>query len=98
MRGLCDWPHGCERPSWSSSPIPLCAEHGEELKAMVHYDEFIKSKLRLVPDSGREMAEAELSPVLFDFQRALVSWALRKGKAAIFADCGLGKTLMQLEW
>lgn len=35
---------------------------------------------------------------LFDFQRALVEWALRKGKAAIFADCGLGKTPMQLVW
>lgn len=35
---------------------------------------------------------------LFDFQSALVSWAVRKGKAAIFADCGLGKTPMQLVW
>ena len=35
---------------------------------------------------------------LFDFQRELVAWALRKGKAAIFADCGLGKTPMQLVW
>lgn len=35
---------------------------------------------------------------LFDFQRSLVEWALLKGKAAIFADCGLGKTPMQLVW
>jgi len=35
---------------------------------------------------------------LFDFQAALVEWALRKGRAAIFADCGLGKTPMQLVW
>lgn len=35
---------------------------------------------------------------LFDFQRALVEWAVRKGRAAIFADCGLGKTAMQLVW
>jgi hypothetical protein len=35
---------------------------------------------------------------LFDFQRLLVEWAVRKGKAAIFADCGLGKTPMQLVW
>ncbi len=33
-----------------------------------------------------------------DFQRALVQWSVRKGRAAIFADCGLGKTLMQLVW
>jgi hypothetical protein len=35
---------------------------------------------------------------LFDFQRILVDWAIRKGRAAIFADCGLGKTPMQLVW
>lgn len=35
---------------------------------------------------------------LFDFQQSLVDWAVRKGKAAIFADCGLGKTPMQLVW
>ncbi len=34
----------------------------------------------------------------FDFQKALIDWALRKGRAAIFADCGLGKTVMQLAW
>src|ERR1700739_42178 len=35
---------------------------------------------------------------LFEFQAALVEWAIRKGRAAIFADCGLGKTPMQLVW
>lgn len=35
---------------------------------------------------------------LFPFQRALVEWAVRKGRAGIFADCGLGKTPMQLVW
>jgi len=35
---------------------------------------------------------------LFDFQKHLVEWAVRKGRAAIFADCGLGKTAMQLVW
>jgi hypothetical protein len=35
---------------------------------------------------------------LFDFQKALVEWAVRKGKCAVFADCGLGKTPMQLVW
>lgn len=36
--------------------------------------------------------------VLFDWQRDIVRWALKKGRCAIFADCGLGKTGMQLEW
>lgn len=35
---------------------------------------------------------------LFDFQRALVDWSVRQGRSAIFADCGLGKTPMQLVW
>jgi superfamily II DNA or RNA helicase len=39
-----------------------------------------------------------LNPMLFDFQRDIVRWALRRGRAAIFADCGMGKTPMQLEW
>ena len=39
-----------------------------------------------------------LNPQLFDFQADIVRWALRKGRAAIFADCGMGKTAMQLEW
>lgn len=38
------------------------------------------------------------NPALFPFQVELVSWALRKGRAAIFADCGLGKTPIQLVW
>ena len=41
---------------------------------------------------------SEPNPNLFEFQKDIVRWALAKGRAAIFADCGLGKTLMQLEW
>ena len=40
----------------------------------------------------------ELNDKLFDFQKLIVTWALRKGKCALFADTGLGKTPMQLEW
>ncbi|MFN7133791.1 MAG: hypothetical protein ACK4N5_17070, partial [Myxococcales bacterium] len=40
----------------------------------------------------------ELSPRMYAFQRDIVSWAIRRGRAAIFADCGMGKSLMQLEW
>jgi superfamily II DNA or RNA helicase len=61
------------------------------------YDEFLRSKLRFDGTTG--LAEAPpLSPLLFDFQRDIVRWALRRGRAAIFADCGMGKTPMQLEW
>ncbi len=39
-----------------------------------------------------------LNPMLFEFQHDITAWALRRGRAAIFADCGLGKSPMQLEW
>lgn len=65
---------------------------------MTRYEEFLEAKRVAVPSSGFEVGEEEMSSALFDFQRDIVRWACRKGKAAIFADCGLGKTLMQLEW
>jgi superfamily II DNA or RNA helicase len=40
----------------------------------------------------------KLAPVLFDFQRDVVAWALKQGRAALFLDTGLGKTVCQLEW
>ena len=61
------------------------------------YADFLASKaVRHVP-TGLDIVPA-LNPQLFDFQADIVRWALRKGRAAIFADCGMGKTAMQLEW
>ena len=40
----------------------------------------------------------ELNPKLFDFQKDIVSWALKRGRACIFSECGTGKTIMQLSW
>lgn len=66
---------------------------------MTGYSEFIDRKLTSVPPTGIPHAGAALLPDgMFDFQRVLVSWALRRGRAAIFADTGLGKTRMQLAW
>lgn len=62
------------------------------------YAEFIAGKLRVAPSFGHEVEEAQIAPLLFPFQRAIVRWAVHRGRAAIFAECGLGKTLMQLEW
>ena len=64
----------------------------------MNYEEFIQSKRITVEPSGFNIDAAALNPLLFPFQRDIVRWALRRGKAAIFADCGLGKTPMQLEW
>lgn len=60
------------------------------------YAEFLLSKSQDGSFSG--FAPVWLPSFLFDFQQALVDWAARKGKAAILADCGLGKTPMQLVW
>ena len=60
------------------------------------YAAFLDAKTQIGTFDGFE--PLCLPDFLFDFQRDLVAWALRKGKAAIFADCGLGKTPMQLVW
>ena len=62
----------------------------------MNYAEFLTAKMSLPDERGVD--PGELSPQLMPHQRDLVRWALRKGRAAIFADTGLGKTLMQLEW
>jgi len=61
------------------------------------YEEFLQSKVRTVPNCGFEPTQLSILP-MFDFQAAIVEWATRKGRAAIFADTGLGKTRMQLAW
>jgi hypothetical protein len=62
------------------------------------YSAFLATKRRTVHDAGRVVDPDDIHPSLFPFQRAITAWALRKGRAAVFADCGLGKTFMQLEW
>jgi superfamily II DNA or RNA helicase len=64
---------------------------------MIDYNDFLKSKAVVDPDTGFDPTEP-LNPMLYDFQADLVRWALRRGRAALFCDCGLGKTPMQLEW
>ena len=65
---------------------------------MEDYKKFLESKRKTFIESGFDINENELNKNLFDFQRFIVKTALKKGRFAIFADCGLGKTLMQLSW
>lgn len=60
------------------------------------YQEFLASKRRLFKSTG--IVPVEPNPILFPFQRDIVKWALRRGRACIFAAPGLGKSFMQLEW
>ncbi len=62
----------------------------------MNYQQFIKKKQFTVNQSGFEPNIT--CGRLFDYQRDIVTWACRRGKAAIFADTGLGKTLMQIAW
>jgi DNA modification methylase len=64
----------------------------------MNYTEFLQTKKKSFLESGFEINESELNINLFDFQKYIVKRALKCGRFAIFADCGLGKTLMQLSW
>lgn len=63
---------------------------------MTSYSEFLELKAQRGSDAG--FAPNWMPDFLFDFQKSLCEWAIRKGRGAIFADCGLGKTPMQLVW
>jgi len=60
------------------------------------YADFLTAKSQW--GEGFGFAPLWIPDFLFDFQRSLVTWALERGRCAIFADCGLGKTPMQLVW
>lgn len=62
------------------------------------YLDFLKSKIKLAPESGFEVDPEELSPALKPHQRASVLWALKGGRRALFQSFGLGKTVEQLEF
>jgi DNA modification methylase len=64
----------------------------------MNYKEFLETKKKTFIESGFDINELDLNENLFDFQKYAVRIALKKGKFALFFDCGLGKTLMQLSW
>jgi hypothetical protein len=80
---------------WLYGPLP---ERAEAALGRVLYEDFVRSKRLLVKPSGFDADAATFPSDLFDYQRDITRWALRLGKAAIFAGTGLGKTVMQLTW
>jgi len=62
-----------------------------------NYNDFIKSKIIKFEYTGFDIELDDINPVLFDFQKSIIKWAIRNGKSAVFASTGLGKTLIQLE-
>lgn len=70
----------------------------KDMDTFDEYKEFLKGKKTKKTESGFSIETNELNPVLFDFQKFCVKRALEAGKFALFEDCGLGKTIQQLEW
>lgn len=60
------------------------------------YKEFLTGKAQMQGDNG--FRPKYIPDFLFDFQKSLTEWGVQKGRAAFFADCGIGKTPMQLVW
>ena len=64
----------------------------------MNYQEFLKTKQKMIVDSGKDVDDEKINPHLFNYQHDIVKWALKKGKSAVFAGTGLGKTRIQLSW
>lgn len=62
------------------------------------YEEFLKQKDYVLESSGFDIDKNDLNPMLYDFQKDIVRWALAKGRACVFSECGTGKTVVQLAW
>ena len=62
------------------------------------YETFLESKRERVNPVGFDVQPCDMNQQLFVWQSAIVRWALQRGRAALFEDCGLGKTAQQLEW
>ncbi len=64
----------------------------------VDYLEFLQTKQFKIDYIGFDITHNDINSKLFDFQKDIVKWAVKKGRCAVFLDTGLGKTFIQLEW
>ncbi len=62
------------------------------------YSSFLAAKTRAAGAVGHDVSPGDVHPLLFDWQAKTVQWAVRKGRCAIWWDCGLGKSFAQIEW
>jgi len=83
---------------WMLPPYPDWMEEKMRKTTNLDYKDFLKRKLIDVPNEGISIVDIELNPMLFDFQKDIVKWCLKKGKSAVFTMTGTGKTLIQCEW
>jgi hypothetical protein len=80
---------------WRAQAVTQISTH---VLPTTRYADFLARKERVWKGGGIDARRIILPDTLYAWQRAIVQWALRKGRAAIFADCGLGKTFMQVAW
>ena len=64
----------------------------------MNYKDFLETKTNRVNRIGKQISDKDVNSMLFPFQRDIVKWAVNMGRCAVFADTGLGKTFIQLEW
>lgn len=64
----------------------------------MNYQEFLRTKEIRTIEAGFDVDRDEITPMAFDFQKDLIQWACKKGRAAVLIGCGCGKTLIQLSW
>lgn len=62
------------------------------------YEEFLNHKDFVLESSGFDIDKTEMNPKLFEFEKDIVRWALKKGRSCVFSGCGTGKSAMSLEW
>ena len=95
--------------AWLNAPRYLKLSFGEFLRRIISmreigtrqsdsYTEFIRAKQSTFDGSGRDVPVSMLNPQMFPFERDIVRWGLKKGRFEGWEDCGMGKTLQQLEW
>ena len=65
---------------------------------MTTYEKFLAAKRRTAPGHGHPATPDDVHPMLHPWQRRIVAWAVQRGRAALWEDTGLGKTLQQIEW
>lgn len=65
---------------------------------MSDYATFLAAKARAVDQVGPQVDAGQVHPMLHDWQAELTAWAVRTGRAALWEDTGLGKTVQQVEW
>lgn len=64
----------------------------------MNYQEFLKTKELQTIEAGFEVGRNDICPMAFDFQKDIIQWACKKGKAAVLIGCGCGKTIISLSW